>query len=378
MKIYDGRLTTLINVYKTFKSTGIYLLTSTESSYGFPMGSTDDLGYFLYSTIFSYLIGADILVGAGFLFKGLKILFLGFMATAFYFINSSLLSIGIIIGGLLRLNMPMYYLNHVYLAYFFGSFSIVLMLLAYKKQTFNYLLTMCFFSGLISSFSENIRSFSSMPFILFFIIILLGAKAWKTKYKMLGVMIFFLGWSIPYAHFTYEAERRNNFLKLHDLKLPYRKGHIFWHNIYTGFGFLNNKEGITWSDSSGYNTALKVKEDLVFGSSEYDSILRDEILRLSKERKYFVITTIFAKLGVVLYFFLIYFGWIGLAFSWFYPKPWYIELGFLAALGMSALPGVLTLPAVCYLMGFITCTILYAMYSAIWALDKGFLKQNKV
>ena len=184
---------------------------------------------------------------------------------------------------------------------------------------------------------------------------------------------FIIGYLLPVYHFNYEIQRRNVFLKQNNISLPNRESHVFWHNIYTGFGFLQNEYGIEWKDECAIKAALAVNPQAEYPYKLYEQTIKNLLFKLCKEKRYFVLTTIFAKLGVVFYYFLIYFGWLAVLVSWFFPKPWYIELAFWSAMGVAALPGIMTIPVTAYLIGFITCTVLYGIYSILYAFNRGLL-----
>lgn len=108
-----------------------------------------------------------------------------------------------------------------------------------------------------------------------------------------------------------------------------------------------------------------------------EKIIRRIIFNLLRKDRHFVLTSLFARFGVAFMFFLLWFGWLGLIFSYFYPKSWYEDLGFLLANLFGYLPGILTVPYFQYLAGGVTVTFLYALYSFVVACNKGFLNDLK-
>lgn len=366
----NGRDGTLQAIYSAFKRTGIHLLSLHDGKY-FPSGPPDDSGYFLYVSILSSFFGLEPLVTAALFFKFFTVITLVVLFIGFYCMFPRRISIFLISLFLGRLMMPLVSLNKVYFANFFASMFIPLVLLVEKKKNLNWFYKLSIVAGMATSFFDTIRLFSSLPLIVFSVLHIIFSKVFTYKQKMRACMLFFLFYQIPSLHFMYEFNRRNAFLKKQGIEIPnLGTAHLFWHNIYTGLGYLNNSEGITWNDSCAAEAALKINPEAKYPSKLYEQTIRSEILRLCKEKRYFVITTLFAKLGVIFYYFLTYFGWVGFLCSYLYPKPWYIECAFWAALAVSALPGILTIPITAYLIGFITCTMVYALYSLLWAIHQ--------
>ena len=61
-----------------------------------------------------------------------------------------------------------------------------------------------------------------------------------------------------------------------------------WHTAYIGFGFEENKYGITYSDSCAYSKALETNPNVRYLSDEYMNILRNEYFKIMREDlKYF-------------------------------------------------------------------------------------------
>ena len=353
---------TLYAMCQAFKETGVLLLIKQGSEYS-AQTAADDNGYFLYATLLSSLFSLDPQIAANTLFGVLLYVPLFLMGTFFYKLFPTRVSLLVITLGLVRLSMPLMDLNHPYIAYFSVFLLIPSVLLFEGDKPSFWFYGVSFLAGLYCSGLDLMRSFASLPVIVFLFVYVVFRQHAIVKQKALLIGLFCVGYLVPVTYFSHLVKIRNNFLINQNLSIPERDNHVFWHNIYTGLGYLNNSEGITWSDSCAGEAALKINPEAKYPSKLYEQTIRDEIFRLCKEKRYFMATTLFAKLGVIFYYFLIYFGWIGLLCSYFYPKPWHIELAFWAALGVSALPGILTIPVTAYLIGFITCTIVYVLHT---------------
>jgi len=263
--------------------------------------------------------------------------------------------------------MPLQELNHPYVAYLLAVSVIPVILLIQRKQTTYMSIGTCFVSGIMLGIADIVRIHAALPVFVFIAVYFLGAPFLKLRMKLVALCVLAGGYMIPRLHFLYEVYKRDTFLIEHGYPVPHTQSHLFWHNIYAGFGFVQNDYGIEWTDTCAAQAALQENVHAHYAKPLYEETVRALIFKLCREKRYFVMITLFAKIGVVIYYFLLYFGWLGLLVAYYYPKPWYIEGAFVCAMGVSALPGILTLPVTAYLIGFISCTIIYTLYSVLWA-----------
>ena len=277
----------------------------------------------------------------------------------------------------MKLKMSLFNLNYIYIIYIFGVAPIIFLLLSHHEKSFTFLKISVLSAGFVAAVSNTIRIFSAAPIILFYSVYCIGNPEYKISQKLLLTFLFLGGYSIPYFHYQSYPNRVKVFLQeLQPEGSINTQKYGFLHNIYTGLGFLNNDQDISLLDQCAFDRVLKINPKAKTASFLYEKTIKNEIFRLCKEKRYFIATTIFAKLGVILYYFLIYFGLLGILTSWLYPKPWYLECAFWGALGISALPGVLILPSTDYLIWFISITILYSFYSLLWAFSRGLKKES--
>ncbi len=102
-------------------------------------------------------------------------------------------------------------------------------------------------------------------------------------------------------------------------------------------------------------------------SPEYERILRHQTLRIARDHPLFILATLFAKVRVVL-FLLLCWANLGLLAALFYPKDRAMESAFWAALAFTSLFGVIAVPQVQYLLGFMAFATLYGLVSLDYAL----------
>ncbi len=364
-----NRIDPLKKILTTFKETGIYFLTRDINGYKIP-SAADDVGYFFYCTILSnWFVLSPVQASWCFFYCTFAVSLL-LIGGSFFCMATSYVEYVLVVLFLGRLAMPFRYLSHIYSIYMLPIAPLALLLYAdmyFSKYVF---WLSAFLVGLMGSFADNVRIFSALPLYVFVGVYLLLSVKFQKKTKLIFIVFFILGYSLPWAHYSYYLNERSRFLVKNNISMDYNKSHVFWHNIYVGLGFLNNNENIVWSDTCGAKRALEINSKARYPSSLYEKTIKDEVFRLCREKRYFIATTIFAKIGVIFYYFLLYFGFVGLICSWFYPKSLSIELSFLVALGVSALPGILTLPVTPYLIGFITLTVMYSLFGCLYVLYK--------
>jgi len=140
-------------------------------------------------------------------------------------------------------------------------------------------------------------------------------------------------------------------------------GHPFWHSIYIGFGFLSNDYGIQYLDQIAIEKVRSIAPSAKYLSEEYEITLRQEVMRLVAAHPLFTSMTLFAKSGVIAMYVFLSVN-LGLVAAKFKPIPRPLAGAFWSAIVFSSLPGLLVIPSVAYLLGMITCGVLYGLYSA--------------
>lgn len=83
----------------------------------------------------------------------------------------------------------------------------------------------------------------------------------------------------------------------------------------------------------------------------------------------FILVTLIAKLRIVLFLLLCWSNG-GLLAAAFYPKGWATESAFWSALIFSSLFGIVAIPQVQYLLGFMAFATLYGIVSMDYALER--------
>ena len=368
----SGRRAGLVGSYEALKKYGVYLLSQVGDTF-VPCISVDDPGFFLYVPLLSNVLGVDVLEGAS-IFVALISLSVGiaFAALAIFLGRSLLAKItGLLIACLIALKINT--VCDVYSGLALAFVPLPFLLIAFERKSYQWLFMGVFLLGFLGSVSGLIRSWSELPVYLFGGIFLFFDPYFSKNKKLIALLFALMGAALPLAHYQYVLYKKNHFLISQQLEPVEKMGHHFWHNVYIGFGFTRNPYGIIWADECSVMAARKIVPGISEGNPEYNAIKRRQVIDFLKNDRHFFFTSLFARFGVIVMFFLVWFGWLGLLCSYFYSKPWYQECAFFLAFATSALPGLITLPVFQYIEGFVVCTVLYVIYSLIIALNAGMI-----
>jgi hypothetical protein len=194
-------------------------------------------------------------------------------------------------------------------------------------------------------------------------IIVLISIRFHWKEKVILILLLVMSVSAPIFYFDKIMKQRDIYLRKNGSAYePFTRGHAFWHSVYIGFGFLSNEYGIKYKDEIGIEKVRSISPKTRYLSQDYEMIIRGEVFNLIKNHPLFVTQTIFAKLGVIIFYFLIFCN-AGLIAVVLHRKTWQLEIAFISALMFNALFGILVIPDYRYLMGFIGFTTLYGIVS---------------
>ena len=134
--------------------------------------------------------------------------------------------------------------------------------------------------------------------------------------------------------------------------------------------------GIVYKDSVAEDKVRSISPNTVKRSPEYEQILKYEVLYILRYKRDFFIYTVFAKIGVML-FFLLKSANLGLIAAYFYPKNRSLDFAFVSALLFSSLFGILVMPLVHYVLGFIAFALFYGLVSVNEAIERDVLNKFK-
>jgi hypothetical protein len=209
-----GRLGSLIQYVESFKITGIYLLN--KSSLGWSTAvPADDVGYFIYTTMLAYYFGLEAESASLVFFNLLLYVPLIVFGFCFLYIAQSWTMLSLSFLFLARLLMPLWGLNHTYIPYFSVFMWIPLFFLFKKKNiSFNGL---SFLMGLFWGFADTVRSFSSLPVFVFFLVYGFFTVSLTWKKKSLLLFLICCGYVFPHYYIQSCIKTRNVFLLKHNI-----------------------------------------------------------------------------------------------------------------------------------------------------------------
>ena len=353
-----------------YQETGIQLIGYNGTSV-FPSGISDDIGMYYFIPKIVRFFGISLEQAINLFFYGMIIGALVIGLIGFFLLSKSWF-FRIIATGALSL---FYYsacrgMTDVYLvlaSIAIGIVPLTLYFIRNNRLTVPFCVFTCL-SGIGIGTAHYIRAFSSVAVFIFLAltIFLCLSVSFKKKLVLWGLLLS--GTAFPFFHFNAVLEQRNKYLgqKYNN----YESRHVFWHSLYAGFGFLNNDLGIAWDDSTVINTIKKNAPNVVYPTQEYESAVKTEFFKLIRHHFHFVLVTLFAKLGVIFYYLLL-FANIGLVAAFFYRKSWQIELAFWSAICFNSLFGFMALPGRFYLLGMLAFALLYGLFSIEYAISHG-------
>jgi hypothetical protein len=221
--------------------------------------------------------------------------------------------------------------------------------------------------GLLAGFANQVRSYAATSLVIF--IVVLVAFRLKTSHarKLIFLAILAAGMLLPAAYFRHLIARRDAYLVAAQPGYTNTVDqHPIWHTVYTGLGFTKNPYVAGYRDEVAAEAVYSISPSTPYLSPEYERILRDESLRIARQHPLFILVTLIAKLRIVL-FLLLSWSNVGLLAAAFYPKGKAMESAFWGALIFSSLFGIVAIPQVQYLLGFMAFATLYGIVSLDYA-----------
>ncbi len=223
--------------------------------------------------------------------------------------------------------------------------------------------------GLIAGMANQIRGHSGSGVLLFVAVLLLTLQQLTWRQRLTLAACALVG-SVSISTFAgYTIHQRGDFVSRQGIdtsKAP--AGHPFWHSVYIGLGYRQNKHGITYLDECAIQKVAELNEDADFLSEEYERTLRNEVFSLVRRDPGFIFTTIYKKSKKLAKWFLA-FSSVGFLAALIWRKPWQVDLAFATALLFNSLFGVLVLPVATYCLGFLVLSAIYGLISIEYALQ---------
>jgi len=369
VRVMGARYQDLLEATAGYQRTGIPLVALNGISFA-PAGPVDDLGIYYFIPKLSQILGWTV-------FRAIDVFYLSILCLSFilgslglYLWAGSQFVKWLSLAWLLVLTAWSYHAGDVYIFSMFASVvAVAWVLYVLREHTEKPWLPALFLSvGLLLGLAHLVRSHSGTPALLFTTcLLLLGfPHGFKRNALLLGVLL--VGFLLPQLWLRSMVHKRDNFLTEHCSNYhAFTSHHVFWHSIYVGFGFLSNDYVAAYNDMIAYVKVQSLAPGTVFGSQEYERILRGQVFQLIRQHPGFALLTLTAKAGVMLFIFLAACN-VGILAAFKFPKPWPLELAFWSAIGFSSLPGLLVVPSSSgYTLGLVTLATLYAIVSIDFA-----------
>ena len=342
-----------------YQMTGMPLVTY-DSNQFIPAGISDDTGiyYFVPKIANFFNLGLDQSISAFFLFffcsSILVSLFSIFKifpnikqrATSLFFVFT--ISVYMFLRGDIYIMSSTTMLTIIPLSYYLK-----------KKGLINYIHYIIYFGfGLLISVSNFIRSNSATGVLLFLLLFVFLTQKANKKFLIYTYLVLVAGFLITNLFFASLKSDRDDYLNsINAVKAEnFVKGHSFWHTVYLGLGYLNNPYKIEYSDNCGFMRAKLFQPNIVYYSNEYENLMKNEVINLLKMDPWFITKTIISKLGVVIFYLLI-FSNIGIIYIFKSFKNLTFNIPILICLMFNLIFPLLTMPFPSYLMGAV-CTVM--------------------
>ena len=226
-----------------------------------------------------------------------------------------------------------------------------------------------FLAGALLGTSHFIRSHSGTSAALFIVtaIWLMGAIRWRRKTVLTTALL--AGTLIPAVFFSFQLNRRDLVLaQLNPDYLPSARQHPLWHSVYCGLGYLQNGYGFQWYDGTAIERVRRDAPEAAFCSKEYEATLRTAVFDLYRTDSAFVVRTVFAKVGMLL-FFLLRYASLGIVCLGLLKGRRNLQVAFVVAIAFESLFSIIALPAGGYVLGFCSMAILAAVMSLAQLID---------
>lgn len=370
MHIMESRYDALKETMAGYQQTGIPFVGHDGISFTYSGFGDDQAIYYLIPKIAKFFhIPLDQAIDV--FFGGMILLALLSGVTGFFLFFKRTASRIIVLLGLGFLSFAAFKVGDVYIA---ASAAVVasvplFVYFAGKLPAHKGFFVFLFLAGLGLGISQFVRAHSATAVLLFMVVVLLFTKT-ELRKKLVLFSFLGIGLSISAIFFHVQLNNRDSYLQQHESGPPPERRHIFWHSAYIGLGFIDNPYVEEYRDEVAFEKVKSINPAIQISSKEYEEVLKNEVIHFISSHPTFFVMNIGAKSGVMILY-LIMFANIGLVLSFFYKKPWQIELAFMIAMLFNSLFGLIVVPDPKYVLGFISFAAIYGIFSINFALESG-------
>lgn len=346
-----------------YQKTGIPLIAYDGNALK-PAGFGDDIGIYYFIPKIAHTFGISIgqSINVFFISVILVSFSLGLIGCFLFLKNRVIKWLGIVEIILLAYG-SYFFVGGIYIILSSITIAIIPLFLYFSKQRklSSVFVIFLLLSGIAIGVAHHLRSHAGTGVLIFMVMVLLFYLQIQWKQKIFLITLLIVAVLTPIIYFDILMNRRDAYLANYDpsYKSAPRR-HVFWHSAYIGFGFLNNEYGIKYKDEVAMEKVRSISPKAAYISQDYEEILKDEVFKLIKAHPLFAVQTIFAKLGVI-FFYLLIFGNVGLIAITLHKIKWPLEIAFGSAMIFNSLFGILATPDYRYLMGFIAFATLWSI-----------------
>lgn len=350
---------------KGLEMTGVPLIEYDGTKY-LPAGISDDTGIYYFIPQIAKLLNVNLDWAIFIFFSSI-------------FITSMFLSFFLLFKLFPQKNqkaITLYFILIIFLSCFFRgdiyiftaiSVSTLIPLFLYINANYsnkNILYFLLIFLGFILSIFNFIRSNSATAILIFCLYLIIINKNTKFLLKVFKILCIFAGYLLFLVILNLNIyNERDSFLYNHKIDIKsFPEGHIFWHQVYIGLGFLTNDYGIRYTDDSALEKAKEINPDVIPQSINYEKILKNEVFRIITSNPWFFIKNIFAKLGVI-FLYLLIFSNFGLIIILKNQNHFHLNISFILVFIFNLIFPLLAVPYPSYILGTIAAFNIFAIYT---------------
>lgn len=340
-----------------------------------PSGIADHLGSFLYIPFLSDKLAISIDIIASLFFIGYGLIC--FLIAIFFFNKVKMNFKNKIYGNLSILTL---FLINIFISDTYSFYGLTALALIpiwyyifandYKNKTRD-IIIYSIISGIFIAFSETVRGQSGLFIIICIFIFYSFTSKEKKTLKIISIFILFIPLIVSKYFFNSIIQERNIFfdnkpkllIELKERDIAVRNVRSIWHNAYFGLGFLSieKKDFPKNNDTYAVNKAKELNPNIISFTKEYENLLMKEYFKFIKDYPLYFIKSLFAKLGVIFMYILLFFNF-GILKINKYKFDEKIIFFFLPGILLNSLLGFAAEPDYSYLLGMFTFTSLTSVY----------------
>jgi hypothetical protein len=190
----------------------------------------------------------------------------------FFLLFRDAISRAIAAGGLGLLFLGTWMAGDVSMFYVIPAVAVVpLFLWSTRKATSSVIfIIFLFFSGALIGISNIVRSHSGTATLIFLVFVLLMGERPAVKWKIILCAVLLAGMAGSYLAYEHAFAQQTEFLSRREpATTPPQRGHVLWHSVYIGLGFMQNPYVPAYEDGVGFRKAHSIDPTVVVFSPEY-------------------------------------------------------------------------------------------------------------